>query len=115
MFMYTEEYKQGMSIWHTYVDDIGTPLQVKLQKEREATYDPKNFDLTTINLPAKYPQGVVLRPEKLADLIHLLSFIPLEYKPWYNDLFAAQVLLVAGAAEDNPDDTDTLEDDFLNY
>lgn len=115
MFLYTEEYKQGMSIWQTYVDDIGTPLQVKLQKGRGAAYDPRNFDLTTIDLPAKYPQGVVLRPEKLADLSHLQSFIPLEYKPWYNDLFAAQGLLAAGAAEDNPDDPDTLEDDFLDY
>ncbi|MPC80010.1 hypothetical protein E2C01_074573 [Portunus trituberculatus] len=105
MFMYTEEYKQSMRIWQTYVDDKG----------RGAAYDLRNFDLTTIDLPVKYPQGVVLRPEKLADLNHLLSFIPHKYKPWYNDLFAAQGLLAAGAAEDNPEDPDTLEEDFLNY
>ncbi|MPC94420.1 hypothetical protein E2C01_089588 [Portunus trituberculatus] len=61
------------------------------------------------------PFNVVQMMEKLADLNHLLSFIPLEYKPWYKDLFTAQGLLAAGAAEDNPDDPDTLEDDFLDY
>ena len=117
MFKYTEEYKQGMYIWQSYSHEIEHPTEVKLQKGRRTTFDPTTFDLTSVDLPVKYPEGVQLRPEKLNDLNHLLPFVPLEYKPWFQDLFAAQGLLAAAGddGEEDPDDPDLLEDDVLDY
>ena len=117
MFKFSAEFKQGMAIWQSYSDEIETPTQVRLQKGRRETYDPATFDLTSVSLPVKYPEGVQLSLEKLADLNHLLAFVPLGYKQWFIDLFAAQGMLAAACVEDldDPDDPERLEDDLLDY
>ena len=115
LFLYKCHYLQGMKIFHNYFEEDEIAVKVKLQKVKGAAYNSETFDLSTVNLPVKYPQGVALRPDKLADLNHLLSFIPMSYKTWYMDLFAAQGLLAAGDEDDNPDDPETQEDDFLDF
>ena len=117
LFVYRADYKQGMKIHHNYFEDDGNEISqiVKLQKGKRTTYSPEIFDLTSVDLPQKYPQGVALREDKLADLNHLQQFIPMSYKAWYRDLFAAQGLLAATEEDDNPDDPEIQEDDFLDY
>lgn len=117
MFMYSQDYKQGMYIWKSYADEIEHPTEVKLQKGRRPNFDRTTFDLTSVDLPVKYPEGVQLRPEKLNDLNHLLAFVPLEYKAWFQDLFAAQGLLAAAGVceEENPDDPDHIDDDVDDF
>lgn len=116
MFKYAADFKQGMKVWQTYNDDFVSPIPVQLQKGRSTVYDPSSFDLTTVDLPLKYPEGVRLKKEKLADLKYLLSYIPLGHKSWYEELFQAQGVADAPAAEDDdPDDPDHIEDDVLDY
>ena len=118
LYVYKADYKMGMKIYHNYFedDDFDCGTLVKLQKGKRMTYNPATFDLSTVHLPAKYPNGVALRQDKLADLNHLLRFIPLSYKSWYQDLFANQGLLaVDEEAEADPDDPDLAEDDILDY
>lgn len=95
---------------------VGAPCTCPKQKGRSTVYDPSSFDLTTVDLPLKYPEGVRLKKEKLADLKYLLSYIPLGHKSWYEELFQAQGVADAPAAEDDdPDDPDHIEDDVLDY
>ena len=117
MFQYSENFKLGIAIWKHYSEDIASPVNVKLQKGRGSTYNQANFDLTSVNLPLKYPNGVKLRNEKLNDLEHLLRFIPLGYRTWYDDLFAEQGLLATqgGDTAMDPDDPEGVEDDILDY
>ena len=117
LFVYRANYKQGMKIHHNYFEDDGNEISqiVKLQKGKRTTYSPEIFDLTSVDLPQKYPQGVAWREDKLADLNHLQQFIPMSYKAWYRDLFAGQGLLAATEEDDNPDDPEIQEDDFLDY
>ena len=117
LFVYKADYKQGMKIHHNYLedDDFDVAQQVKLQKGKRTAYNPDTFNLADVDLPLKYPDGVALRPDKLADLNHLLKFIPLSFKSWYTDLFAAQGLLSVSEEADNPDDPEIQDDDFLDY
>lgn len=115
LFVYRADYRQGMRIYHQYFEEEEISTLVKLQKGRGAAYTQATFDLSAIDLPVKHPRGVALRPEKLADLNHLLRFIPLSYKQWYIDLFAAQGLLAAEGKDDDPDDPEVQEDDFLDF
>ncbi|KAK4323231.1 hypothetical protein Pmani_006062 [Petrolisthes manimaculis] len=118
LFVYKADYKQGFRIHHSYFEDgeeEGVSQTVKLQKGKRTAYNPEIFDLSVVELPVKYPQGVALRQDKLTDLNHLLQFIPLSHKGWYQDLFAAQGLLAATEEENNPDDPEIQDDDLLDY
>ncbi|KAK4320631.1 hypothetical protein Pmani_008514 [Petrolisthes manimaculis] len=118
LFVYKADYKQGFRIHHSYFEDgeeEGVSQTVKLQKGKRTAYNPEIFDLSVVELPVKYPQGVALRQDKLTDLNHLLQFIPLSHKGWYQDLFAAQGLLAAAEEENNPDDPEIQDDDLLDY
>lgn len=90
MFLYSESFKQGMKIWQAYEQELSDPACVKLQKGKGSQYDPSKFDFGTVQLVPKYPNGVKLKQEKIADLEHLLRFIPHLHRPWYNDLFVHQ-------------------------
>lgn len=79
MFLYSSNFKQGMKIWQSYNEDIGSPTEVQLQKGKVAAYNEENFDLTKIDLQPKYPSGVRLKQNKLDDLNHLARFIPIRY------------------------------------
>ena len=105
-----------MGIWQSYDEEIGSPVLVKFQKGKGATYQPQKFNLAAINLPLKYPQGVKLKSAKLDDLEHLLRFVPLGHKAWFTDLFQAQGQLVGESADNvDPDDPDARDDDILDY
>ena len=115
MFVYKESYKQGMGIMKTYASSLETPTLVKLQKGKlPLDYDPSKFDLASVHLPIKYPHGVILSPEKIADLKHLLQFIPPGHTSFYTDLFSAQASLATRVGEDE-DDPDDADDDVLDY
>ena len=110
MFQYTAEYKMGFRVCLAYFEDhFDLPTYVKLQKGRGATYQREKFDLSAIDLQLKYPEGVKLKDDKLADLNFLLRFVPVGHRWWYNDLFAAQGALTAQEDED-PDDPDDVLD-----
>ena len=115
LFIYKADYKEGLRIHHTYFEDKDNevPQKVKLQKGRSRTYNPDIFDLSSVELPKKYPHGVALNPDKLADLNDLLRYIPLQYKGWYTDLFTAQGLIDAN--QETPDDPEIQDDDYLDY
>lgn len=113
VLLYSADFMQGLQICSSYSEEaFNAPTQVKLQKGKGAAYQLSKFDLSTIDLPLKYPNGVKLKSDKLEDLNYLLRFIPIGYKTWYEDLFATQGLL---AAEDAPDEANPDPDDVLDW
>ena len=115
VFVYRDTFKQGIGLVLSYaLDTFDQPTLIKLQKGRRQDYDPRNFDLTAVYLPLKYPHGVKIKDEKIRDLNHLLQFVPPGHCNFFLDLFAAQGLLVAEGVEDDPDYPEQ-DDDILDY
>ena len=112
VFEYNSNYMQGMSIMRSYT--IIEPQQVKLQKGRGANYDPAKFDLTSVRLQLKYPNGVPLKPNKLADVKYLSRFVHPDHMAFYDALFESQERLQEQGVEPG-DDVDNPDDDFLDY
>ena len=112
IFEYNANYKQGMGIMRAY--SLLEPDNVKLQKGRGANYDPAKFDLNTVMLPLKYPDGVPLKPDKVADLRYLVRFVPPEYTGFYEALFEAQERIQDQGDEPGEDPIHP-DDDFLEY
>ena len=110
MFKFSQDFKQGFGIWQSYNTEIDSTKNIKLQKGKGSAYKPEVFDLTTVNLPLKYPEGVKLKKEKLNDLSYLTRFLPITYQGWYTDLFTAQ-----GRISENLENQEEDEDDVLDY
>ena len=77
-----------MEINHAYT--VIEPDRIKLQKGRGPNYDPSKFDLTSVVLPLKYPNGVKLKPDKITDLRYLVRFVPPDHTGFYEALFEGQ-------------------------
>ncbi|MPD03772.1 hypothetical protein E2C01_099426 [Portunus trituberculatus] len=98
------------------------PVRVCLKKKTVP-----RFDLGSVQLHNKYPSVVPLTPEILRDVRVLSTYVPVEYKMFFDDLIAAQELLlpstsaaarrrVRGRVEDDSteEDEDRLEDSYLD-
>jgi len=113
VFAFKYAYKQGMGIQSNY--GLLTEKYIKLQKGRGNVFHPSKFFLPGIALPLKYPDGVLLQPEKLKDLKYLCKFVSPEHMPFYNDLFKKQADARAKGGVVRDDPVSGPDDDFLDY
>ena len=110
-FIVTAEDKRGITVSAGF-GDYHTPVFIKLQKGKGSAYK-EAFNLSRVELPLKYPNGVKLDDNKLKDLQDLQRFIPEPYADYYTHLFTQQEGLgqALAAEEDHPLE----DDDFLDY
>ncbi|MPC68340.1 hypothetical protein E2C01_062540 [Portunus trituberculatus] len=94
-------------------EDSAVPPQPANYAHRSPTH--YLLRLLHTNRPAEAFTEHTPPPVKLDDLNFLLRFVPLGYKSWYTDLFAAQRLLAAQDAPDGLNDPDSLGDNILDY
>ncbi|XP_076035920.1 uncharacterized protein LOC143021926 isoform X2 [Oratosquilla oratoria] len=82
---YSNNYKAGFQIQSDY-GGIMSQKKVNLEKKK----DKGKLNLSTFNLPSKYPDTVLLSKEKLADLKSLMMHVDPLYKPFYTTLISEQ-------------------------
>lgn len=114
VLLYSKDYPDGFLCSSHY--GMLAPTRVCLKKKK------KLFDLSEAQLPSKYPGGVIpLSKEKVRDVKLLSTYVPAEYKVFFDDLLAAQESIVpstskgcrgGGRGQDHSEvDEDFLEDD----
>ena len=109
VFEAKEDYKMGICVRPGYDDEMNPIVKIKFQKGKGNTLD-SNFDLSKVDLPLKYPNGVKLKPAKIKDIKYLCKFIKSGFEQFYADLFTAQDQIPdqGGAGQDGPDDPDEM-------
>lgn len=85
VLIYSSNFKAGLHIQQNY-GDLEPPKEVNLEKKK----DKGKLNLTTFNLPLKYPGTVLLSKEKLADLKVLMTYVDPAYKPFYTTIIEDQ-------------------------
>ena len=108
-----DNYRMGITVSHYYGDFMGN-IKWKLQKGRNTVYDPAKFDLSSVPLTPKFPNGVLLDAKKLDHIRSLTSYIPADKREFYTTLFDGQKRLKDLGA-DNLHDDDDPDDDLLDY
>ncbi|MPC67491.1 hypothetical protein E2C01_061668 [Portunus trituberculatus] len=104
------EYKMGIKVSPNYGDFIDNTVRWSLQKGRKANYDPVKFDLSSVPITPKFPNGVLI--EDHSHIRSLTSYIPEASRGFYNALFASQQRLKDLGADLHDDDSD---DDLLDF
>ena len=79
----------GICVRSGYDDEMNSIVKIKFQKGKDNTLD-SNFDLSKVDLPLKYPNGVKLKPAKMKDIKYLCKLIKSGYEQFYADLFRTQ-------------------------
>ena len=94
----------GICVRPGYDDEMNSIVKIIFQKGKDNTLD-SNFNLSKVDLPLKYPNGVKLKPAKMKDLKYLCKFIKSGYEQFCADLFRTQEQIPAqwGAGQDDPD------------
>lgn len=90
VFIVDKDYKLGVKVKGNY--GLGEPKFIKFQKGRGNTYDP-TFDLSAVQLSHKYPNGVLLKPNKLRDIKFLTRYVEPKYLPFFTAFFRDQEVL----------------------
>ncbi|KAK4324158.1 hypothetical protein Pmani_005161 [Petrolisthes manimaculis] len=93
VLIYSSNFKAGLHIQQNY-GDIVPPKEVNLEKKK----DKGKLNLSTFNLPLKYPGTVLLSKEKLADLKVLMTYVNPAYKPFYTTIIEDQEQAGGGQA-----------------
>jgi hypothetical protein len=68
----------GFQIYTVYNTSLLT--RVQLHKGNSTQYNERKFNLSSVELPAKYLQPLQLTEEKQRDVQDLLNFVPMPYK-----------------------------------
>src|SRR5215469_4786403 len=76
--MLGSNFKIGFQIYTVY--NTSLPTRVQLQKGKSTHYNERKFNLSSVELPAKYLRPLQLTAEKQRDLQDLLNFVPMPYK-----------------------------------
>lgn len=84
VLIYSDKYKEGLEIQEHY----GALITKKVCLEKKKVRGKLN--LANLPLPPKYPETVLLSPEKLADLKILMVYVEPQYKSFFTDLIAEQ-------------------------
>ena len=117
LFIVDKEYKIGIKVSPGF-SNLHAPKSIKLQKGRSLTNNSDTFYLPGIPLQPKYPNGVLIKPDKLCDIKLLIKFVKDDYLDFYTELFRQQDIdqQVPGQQqqqqESNPNDPDRTEDDL---
>lgn len=108
VLIYSSNFKAGLHIQQNY-GDLEPPKEVNLEKKK----DKGKLNLTTFNLPLKYPGTVLLSKEKLADLKVLMTYVDPAYKPFYTTIIEDQEQAGSGQGRVgvHPRDDHYLDDD----
>ena len=78
IFEISNNFKIGFQIYTVY--NTSLPTSVQLQKGKSTQYNERKFNLSSVELPAKYLRPLQLTAEKQRDLQDLLNFVPMPYK-----------------------------------
>ena len=81
---------------------------VQLQKGKSMQYNERKFNLSSVELPAKYLCPLQLTAEKQHDLQDLLNFVPMPYK-------AALQQAIRDVGEVVPIDEPDTDDDNVDF